>query len=346
MPAQFPGQFNTYVPNTESSKNLVADFSRNPEDFALPQYVQYIPVDKNKGFYTEMTVEMAGRIVNPHDSRWADGDYQPRLTGSTEKFEFKPYQAQRHIYGFEIGEMAADQASWDILAQLARHAAQRAMTNRTLDLITFASNTSNYLSASHVFNVASAPITLAGRLDAALSTNMDIKKTLDYCAEFIHIQTLGAVTQDQIMFVMNPTTARALSNTQELRDTVKQSPMAQQLIEAQLGPWTQWGLPGELYGYKIIIENTVRVSTKKGATTSKDFVLGDGNILVMSRPGGLEGVEGAPSFSSYTAFIKDEMIVEQKHDQDNKLYTGRVIDTFDFRQTAPLASMIITNALT
>lgn len=345
MAAAYPGQFNTYVPSTETTQNLVSDFSRNPESFALPQYVQYVPVEKNKGFYTEMTVEMAGRIVNGHDTLWADGEYQPRQTGNTEKFEFKPFQAQRHVYGFEIGEMAADQASWDILAQLARHAAQRAMTNRTLDLITYASNTANYLSASHVFNVDSAPITLAASLEEATSANMDIKRTFDYCADFIHQQTLGAVTQDQIMFVMNPTCARALANTQEIRDTVKQSPMAKDLIEKQLGPWTQWGLPGELYGYPIVIENTVRVSTKKGATTSKGYVLDKDNILVCSRPGALEGVEGAPSFASWTAFIKDEMIVEQKHDQDNKLYTGRVIDTFDFRQTAPLASMIITNAL-
>jgi hypothetical protein len=111
--ASAPGQFNTYVPSTESTNNLIADFSRNPDKFRLAEWCQYVPVEKNKGFFTEMTVEQAGRIVNADgdDMRWADGTEAPRQSFGLETFEFKPYVTERFVSGFELGEMAAGQAS-------------------------------------------------------------------------------------------------------------------------------------------------------------------------------------------------------------------------------------------
>ena len=86
-------------------------------------------------------------------------------------------------------------------------------------------------------------------MDVATSANVDIKRTLDYAAELIYQGTLGAVAQGDLCVVMNPMTARRLSATQEIRDTLKQSPFAMQIVENQLGSVNNWGMPDKLYGY-------------------------------------------------------------------------------------------------
>lgn len=349
MAASFPGQYNTYVPSTEATQNLIADFSRNPDRFRLAEWCQYVPVQANKGFYTQMTVQMAGRLVSAtgDDLRWADGNEAPRQTTGLEAFEFKPYVTQRYMSGFELGEMAAEQASWDVLAQHARIHAQRMMTLRTNIAATLATTAGNFDSDKQI-DIASAPadLNISGKLDVATSANMDIKRTLDYSAELIFQSTLGAVQQQDIMFVMNPLTARRLSVTQEIRDTLKQSPFAMQIVEKQLGPANNWGMPKELYGYNIVVEDAVKVTSLKSATLARSYVWPDGVIVACSRPGGLDGVEGAPSFSTFQAFLKTEMLVESKHDNDNKRHVGRVIDDFDIRMVAPLSAVHITGALT
>ena len=347
--ASAPGQFNTYIPSTESTNNLIADFSRNPDKFRLAEWCQYVPVEKNKGFFTEMTVEQAGRIVNADgdDMRWADGTEAPRQSFGLETFEFKPYVTERYVSGFELGEMAAGQASWDVIAQHARIHAQRMMTLRTVKAVAIAGAAGSYLSANQIdINSPPADLNTSGRLDVATSANVDIKRTLDYAAELIYQGTLGAVAQSDLCVVMNPMTARRLSVTQEIRDTLKQSPFAMQIVENQLGSVNNWGMPDKLYGYNIVCEDAVKVTTIKGATTARDYVLADGTIFVCSRPGGLEGVEGSPSFSTFQTFLKTEMLVESKHDQDNKRHVGRIVDDFDVRMVAPLSGVHITNTLT
>ena len=345
----FPGQFNTFIPSTEATQNMVVDFSRNVDKFPLAQYAQYVPVSVNKGFYTRMTIEQAGRLLTADgaDALWADGTDAPRQTGKNESFSFEPYVCKRYLDGFEVGEIAAEQASWDLLAQQARITAQRVMTRRTNIVVAAASDLANY-TASQEVDVTNAGSPSGGALlSASGATNLYIKKTLDFCAINIVKSTLSAVSPGDIQFVMNPNTANELSNTQEIRDFVKQNVNSWQAIEGSklTVPGLNYGLPRTLYGYNIVVEDTVKITSKKGATASPSYVLADGTILVVSRVGGLEGVEGARSFSTWQLFLKDEMIVEQKHDNDHKRHVGRIIDHFDVQQVAPVSGMIIYNAI-
>ena len=346
----FPGQFNTFIPSTEATQNMVVDFSRNVDKFPLAKYVQYVPVGVNKGFYTRMTIEQAGRLLTDDgaDALWADGTDAPRQTGKTESFSFEPYVCKRYADGFEVGEIAAEQASWDLLAQQARITAQRVMTRRTNIVLSQAADSTNYAASQYV-DVSNAGSPSGGAaLDASGATDLHIKKTLDYCALNIVKNTLSAVSPGDIQFVMNPETARLLSDTQEIRDFVKQNVGSFAMIEGNkmAVPGINYGLPATLYGYNIVVEDTVKVSGKKGATATPSYALANGSILALSRVGGLEGVEGARSFSTWQLFLKDEMIVEQKHDNDHKRHVGRIIDHFDVRQVAPISGMLIENALT
>ena len=347
----FPGQFNTFIPSTEATQNMVVDFSRNVDKFPLAKYIQYVPVSVNKGFYTRMTVEQAGRLLTDDgaDALWADGTDAPRQTGKNEAFSFEPYVCKRYLDGFEVGEIAAEQASWDLLAQQARITAQRVMTRRTNIVLSAATNAANYAAANQVdlSGAVSGLFASATNLDESGATDLFIKKTLDFCAMNIVKQTLSAVNPGDIQFIMNPTTANLLSNTQEIRDFVKQNVGAFAMVEGSkmTVPGLNYGLPSTLYGYNIVVEDTVKVTGKKGAVASPGYALADGDIIVASRPGGLEGVEGARSFSTWQLFLKDEMIVEQKHDNDHKRHVGRIIDHFDVQMVAPVSGMIIENAL-
>lgn len=55
---QYPSGYNTYVPNTQATNNLIIDFARNINDFKLNQYTQIIKVDTNVGLFTRMTNEV------------------------------------------------------------------------------------------------------------------------------------------------------------------------------------------------------------------------------------------------------------------------------------------------
>jgi hypothetical protein len=51
-------------------------------------------------------------------------------------------------------------------------------------------------------------------------------------------------------------------------------------------------LPDVLYGLPVVVEDTVRVSTRKGAATvTKGYVMTDGDVMFVSRPGGIKGME-------------------------------------------------------
>ena len=345
-----PGGQNTFVPSHEATNGLIADFSRNPDEFALANYMQYVPVQKTKGYFLEMNLEMAARVLNPDlaDIAWPDGNDAPSQQGNLEEFSFRPFMCQRIAPGFRLGELANDNADWDINAAEMRHAAQRCMTARTTKAVTAMTNEASYL-ADHIIDVDAPPadLPIGGKLDAATSADMDLKRTMDYAYTKLHKSTLGSVKQDQVQFVMNPITAQRLANCNEIRDTIKQSPIGMNLITKQLGPNQHFGLPVDLYGYGLVVEDAVRVSTVKGAATpSKEYILPDGVLAIVSRVGGLEGVENAPSFSTFQIFLYTEMQVESKHDTDNKLYTGRVIDNFDVRMVSRLSAAYIKNAIT
>lgn len=342
MSAAFPGQFNTFLPNTAATKNLVIDFSRNPNKFALPKYVQYVPVKQNVGRYIEMTVEMAGRILNSDlsDLVWADNNDAPSGAAGQESFEFKGYLTQRYATAFQLGQMAVEQAEWDILAQHARIHAQRMMTARTVRVMAMVQNAANYAAS----NTAAVSAIGTGKHDESTTARKDIKRSLDYAADIIRKNTLGAVEPKDLIFVCSPGYARKVAVSQELVDHIKGSTDALKEIEQGLGPNSQYGLPSRLYGYEVRVEDSYKVTSRKGATRVAAPVMDDTKPFMCSRPGDLEGVEGSPSFSSITLFLKEEMTVESKHDKDNRNHKGRVVDDYDEVLTAPSATFLFTSA--
>lgn len=341
-----PGQDNTYVKDHAASGRMLVEFSRNPKDFALPNYTQIRPVSKQTGYYLKIDARQARRLNGGElqDYVWPDSHPRPKPRNNAQQFNFHDYECIRRNFGQPIGDLAREQADWNMEDTQEGILAQKAMTARTL-LVHNALDTSANWDASHFSAVTAIP-GVAGTWDAALSTNLYIKKSLNYGAKTILLATGSVVRRKDLVLVMNPTTAMAISETQEIVDHIKQSPDAYSQIQQNSSRWSEWGLPDRLYGFPVYVEDAVMTTTPIGDTTPTDsFVLGDGKAYLLSRPGGLVSKGGGPSFSTVTVFAKEEMTVTKKHDEYNRLLDCDVVDHVGVGLTATVSGFAFRNAL-
>lgn len=359
LTAVHPGASNTFVPSTEATNNMLVEFSRNIESFALNKYLYIVPVDKMVGLFTRMTCEEAGRLLNGGEDAWAVGTARPRNAGRTEKHEFPSFHTFRRQFGYEIPGETAEQASWDIVAQHGRIIAQRAMTRRTERVATLLQTSGNW-PAANTIDVDSIPAMAgsAGQWDASTTARLAIKKSIRYGIQTIKKQTLGAVSGKDLKLVIGDEAAGAMAESQEIADFIKGSPDAKAYLNNKLGPNAYYGLPQFLYGVEIVVEDAVKVTTRKGASSqTKSFVWdGDKACLLYRAAGesgntddGLVGPENsneAPTFSTLTCFMYEEMTVESKYDSDDRLNLGRIVENYDMQITAPISGFLFTDILT
>lgn len=343
-PQVMVGANNTYIPTNDS--RLVIEFSRNPKDFALPNYVQIRPVSKQRGYYLAINVNQAGRLVGGdlNEFVWPDGHPRPRMRQNGQEFNFRDYQTIRRNFGQPIGDLAREQADWDVEDTQEAIQAQKAMTART-KLVHDALATQANWDSVHWSAVTSIP-GVSGTWDAALSTAPFIKKSINYGVKRIAKSTLGKVKKKDLRLVINPTTALAISETQELIDVIKQSPDAYGQVTQGEGKWSEYGLPNRLYGVEIVVEDAVMVTTAVGAATqTQDFVMADGCAYLMSRIGGLTARGGGPSFSTVTLLAKEEMTITRDQQVRDRFVDIDVVDDVGVALTAPSAGFAFRSVL-
>jgi hypothetical protein len=347
MTAVYPSGYNTFVPNHEATNRLVVGFSRNPNKFAINRYLQIVPVEQPIGYYLNLTVEECMRILGTDLSQmaWPDGNDAPTGEDGNESFEFLPFRAKRFAPSFRLGDIATGSAAWDMIRAHCELKAQQAMTARTQAAVTALTTTGNYQST----NTASTTTAGGGQWPDATTSNLYIKKSINYAVRAILQATGSVVGADDLQLVINPNLASEMGESQEIADFVKGSPFALDYIRGNLdGPEAnrRFGLPVDYAGVKIVVEDAVKVTSKKGATRATSFVLGDATPFITARPGGLVGVYGSPSFSTGTLFVvkNDDMTVETKHDADNRRTLGRVVDHYSMVVTAPASGFAFTGA--
>lgn len=179
--------------------------------------------------------------------------------------------------------------------------------------------------------------------NAGTSNNPVIELAMMTAAQKINLETIGVVQPRDLIFLCNPVAARKLSLSAEIHDYVKQ-PAGIQIVKGdELSMRQNWGLPPQLYGIDVVVDDAVRVSTKKGATLASGYILGDNEAYLLARPGGLVGAYGSASFSAISIFSYEEMTVETKDDPDNRKVKGRVVENYDVNMTSPAAIIKMTN---
>lgn len=346
MPATFPSASNVFIRDHDASNKMVIDFARNLKKFPVNSYIQIIPVKKMAGYYQEMTVEEAGRILytDLRNFVWYDGQPAPEGNDGTESFIWKPFATKRYAYPFLLGDLTTEQASWNILAQHSSIKSRQAMTARTQLALTALTTSSNY-SASHYIDVVNDVSGNTGNWAQSTTARQDIKRSLIAAAEVIRDDTLNAIELNDLVVVINSALAGQLAECQEIVDYIKGSPDATAQIRGELsGRNVTYGLPDTLYGFPLIVEATRKVTTRKGATTARSQMLATATPFMCSRPGALVGVADAPNFSTAVLFAYEEMTVESLRDAPNRRTLGRVVENISANVVAPAAGVLFHNA--
>lgn len=337
--AGFPGPYSSYTPSHEATGGLIVGYSRNAKDFPVNNYIQIYPSQNMFGLYAVWTSRNAARIISNVDAEhsWADGAPAPPGLNNLESYVMQSYKTTRRSYPFTLGELTVQQQSFDLLMANTQDMAQQCMTARTM-LVQGALSAQNW--GSNTINVPTLLNTLGqgsgqnwgnGGIGTTSNPGPNIKRSLQYGIRTIHLQTIGTVRENKLVLVVNPTTAQAMAASTEIQDYIKQDQFALgQLMGNVPNQNGIWGLPTHLYGVKLVVEDAVRVSSNKGATTdSLGYVMPDGVAYLLARPGELQGIAGHRSYSTIQCFFyQDELTVETKYDADNKRYMGRVISNY------------------
>lgn len=336
---QYPSGYNTYVPNTQATNNLIIDFARNPKDFKLNQYIQVMKVSENVGMYTRMTNEVCARFLNANNSVWADGAERPLGVHNLESFANETYRTIRRTFPTTLGYLASKQASWNMVAQYQNILATQAMTARSILAVDALLKATNY-DVSHVVNVTSS----YGAWDASTTATGYIKATLYDAINTILKDTLGFVRQEDLILVVSAEAASKIMQSQEIVDYIKGTPDSWPMTKGTLekGPY---GLPPTLYGVKVVVEDAVKVTSPKGVPRVTEWLWPKDKAILCARPGGIEAFQG-PSFSTCVIFAKEEMTAESFDDAENRRLNLCVTEDYCAQVIAPVSGVVLTNLLT
>jgi len=332
------GGLNTFVPTFSEATGLIqTEFTRNVKSFALNRYTKLVPVTTTSGYYLKINSDEAVRVVNEKDFRWAYGEDRP--TGVNNDFDFVNFSTKRYEKGFHIPYETAKVAAWDIVAQHARSRAAQLMTLRTQRALSVLTTSTNWPTGTYF-----ADGTALG--SGAAYTQGNIQKLFQTATETLMVNTGGAIQMQDIICVMSPKTAFKMSQSTELKELIKYT-QGVDLMKGD-GNFSRYGIAPGLFGIgDVVIEDAVKVSTQKGATTrSAQYILGLDAVLFLSRPQGLTGVEGGSNFATITNFVYEDMTVETFDDPVNRRTRGSIVDNGTFELTAPLAGLYIANIAT
>lgn len=318
-----PGYSNVYIPgymgDGEARNRLMVGFPFNEEAWALPTYVTLIPVTKPKGFYPRWY--NADFVRRPHaasyDRRWADGAERP-LAQQGARFVDVPFELYRYSESTFLGNMAQEFSDIGSLIKIAQETlAGMAMIDRTIQTQAAILTSGNFQSSpAHFYAkygvLANAAVTLgyaagyfgvAGTNTIADGTINDplIAKVVSHAVNTIAMETNGRVTPKDLLLVMNPKTAARLAKTQEIRAYLAQQSGSLDVLKGKNPDfWPEHGLPNPLYGLKVVVDYTTKVTTKADNANedTKTFAVADGAFEILARPGGVSGMAGGRSFST------------------------------------------------
>lgn len=346
------GGLNTFVPTFSAATGQIqVEFTRSPNKFAITRYAQLVPVQQMAGYYLRIDEEETARVVATQDNIWPLGEDRP--TGINSDFDFVSYGCQRFQSSFHIPQETARQAQWDIVASHARIAAAKMMTLRGYRAANLISTDTSYVAAQRYTSYSASNGSGHYTTATALINNNVIGSTPETdgvqvlfrtAVEKIVQATNAAVSPTDICAVINPTTARLLASTDGVREYVKNYPAAMNFLQGD-AQFATYGLPSQMFGVNVVVDDTVRVSNRKGSSKSVSFFYGTASapgIAFVSRPGGMVGNEG-PSFSTVSIFAYEDMTVETLEDPWNRRIRGSVTDNSAIELTAPLAAVYVAD---
>jgi hypothetical protein len=347
--------------------NYVISYIRNPKKFPINKYAQFVETPLQRGAYWYIDPDQPVRVVSDAEFAWADG--QPRPTGYANQMpgELLQFVTDRRDYPWTLGDMAVENieefSGHDLREWYAAMVASLGMTNRTnrtAGVLTNAANWGSNTATANTLNGGAGQWTYASS-DPTSPYYLAIKKSLMTAYNIITLSTNAVVKLSDLRLVISPTLATTMGNTSEVYDYVKYSDGSK---ETQAGTDRDVGglrgVPPELYGIEIVVEDTPIVNIRANWSTATPAVYNPASIaagsrafcwpqsvaVLMSRIGGIEGPYGAPSFSTYQIyFYGAPMQVEQFHEAKDRLTEGHVSENYVEVLAAPASGFCITGCM-
>lgn len=354
IPGQGGGN-DTYVPTFELSGNLLVSFSRNVKKYNVNRYSKLVPVQKKRGAYIyippqDMVRLAAVNTTTPAKSgyKWAPGQPRPRGTHNTLGFLTYTFTTERYAFTMDLDNLGIEQANWPILKAHTEGLAQIAMTHRAWLVCQTLFDSTQYPSANVVANGTASGG--GGPLYGGTTSDPRIKKAVDQACLTITAATAGRVRQGEISVLLNNYTAAKLSQSREIREYVMQQENSEEYIALKKVKPNTFGLPPYLYGCEVIVEDMYfDTNNRSGSQTLVDAdttvqIVGNNKILFLVRTEDLEGAEGASDFSTATTFLYEDMKVQSKSDDWDRVTSLGVVDDFDQKITAPGTGYLIQDA--
>ncbi len=364
MAFQYASQFNAFIP---AATGQIIGYIRDPEKYLVNKYAQMIRSDKPVFVYYKLhRDDMGQRVPSTADDVWSDGAKRPESNNEGFRFDTVEGQTIRRQYDFVIGWQALQNADIKLLlvnTLSARNKMMTAFTRRVTSMLETAANWGDNTST------AAALINQPGHWDTASDDPTDvnylaIKRCLDEALYKIKLATNGAVdgNDEAPKLLINPKLALKMSQAPEIRNYIRESPDAlAQILGRKKGQNAKWGLPEQLYGFDILVEDSSYVSERPQAdggfatspsalvsesTATRKFVKSSTSAVILQRVGGIDGVAGTPSFSTVQVYYHDvETAVEVVDEPWDKRTKGSVVAERDEILAAPESGWLLTDLL-
>lgn len=368
----FPSATNLFIPNWVDSGRITVGFSRNPLMFPYNRYISYGYSQKNRGFYLQWTQQAQARVPDVDAFLWAYNQDRP-VPANPEAFNYKEFTLTRRDYAYGNDRDTISQADFNLMQVQRETHAQLAATARAKRIITEMTTTANWASAAYIGgndmsidHYSTATAAGGGKFDVGTSTNPYFMAGVDYALDKISLDTNGALTSQpgRMCLVMNPTTARKIAKSAEMKDFLKGSPYALPSITGDIFVQKNYGLPPTFQECEIIVDNSVYVSSEVGAPVVRSYIVPDGYVVMMYRPDALDGVYGEKPFSSLTVFYRAgsgtssagqgrsidntgiDLTVLEFEDLRNNRWEGHITEETDEILTSPQSGWLFTDAVT
>lgn len=351
--------------------DMLIAFIRDPKKYAYLNYTQLVPAPEVQFSWFRLDPDEAIRLSNVNDYGWGYGDYRPTGKNFTMRTEVIADRVQRWDFPYTLDENV--QRIWskqglnprqlyDITkaSQAGLHRASRVVS--ALQGASWGANSTDLgtllgTSGYNWANSSGVQYDSAGVPNPAFQI---IKKTLNRVKRRIHLATNGVVGRDDLVLVLSPTVAQAISESGEIFEALKQSPYAKEVGVDLMNNATNardWNLPESYAGFKIVVEDTPRVyvNQKEDGTiadvtvsSQKDYILGSTDtVYFVSRVGGLDGGYGMKNFSTIQCYtFNGESRVEAFSEPKHQLIEGHVVMEDKVTTPALISGFQLTNVLT
>ena len=362
MALNFFGEFNAFVPEATGQAIM---FARDSKNFLINDYAQLIETKKTVGLYYRIGVDAFVRNVNDKENIWKGGTRRDIGDYNGVKFDTVEFQTERRYERFVLDWKLIEQADIKVLDVESLAARNRIMTARTQRAITLLETTGGWGN-----NTATANDLNGGRgfwdtasADDGSGNYLAIKRTLDTVGSRINLYTNGAVNfrnKGVLRLLISPNAALKISQSPEIHSYLKESPFAMAQVKGrEPGQNAQYGLPDQLYGWDILVEDASTVTERDsssaaigseasvtGASPGRRYIKSDNSAVVLSRVGGLDGMASSSNFSTLQLYwYGKELEMETFDDAENRLTRGYVTEEIQEVLAAPASGWLITNIL-